>query len=406
MPMNLAGMGGAAGAGDAMATLFDQRMRAAQLQQQDEHFKAQQAQQDALTRLKAQEQADAIAQRLELAKQAQTDRADAAKHLNLTRIDAQLKEIPTDTPLSQPTVAGMTDAGITPERFSPTPIRPDQSAAGSVADTAPPASIAAPDQPPPMPGTVANSPMPGRVSFTRIPTAQELQHQADQSQLLTIAGDKHQPQGQVHDTPGGLFRIGDDNSATPVLGPDGKPLYGYHAPTQAPGDKLVKVEHKGSDGRTVIEWLPQSEVKGKTFEKGVSGATETRLASAEAVTQTGQDIIKSLSDPAVKATLGPLLGRYSSLHEFIGDPPPEFNQLAGQIESFAMANMGVHGMRSSAGVEKVKALLDGHHTPESLAAGIKGLSGFSEHFMQNEGRGKGSETPEQRKARIRKAAGL
>lgn len=158
-------------------------------------------------------------------------------------------------------------------------------------------------------------------------------------------------------------------------------------PAPAASDKLTKVEHKDpATGRTVIEWLPMSEVRGKTFEKGTGAATENRLASAQAVTQTGNDIVASLSQPGVAGTLGPTLGRYNSIKDFIGDPPPEFAELAGKIESYAIANMGVHGMRSAQGAEKIKSLLDKHHTPESLAATIKGLNDFSTHFMENEGR--------------------
>lgn len=157
-------------------------------------------------------------------------------------------------------------------------------------------------------------------------------------------------------------------------------------------DKLTKVEHQDANGKTVIEWLPQSEIKGKTFNKGVTGATETRLASAQAVNQTGNDIIAKLSDPNVAAVVGPAMGRYETLRDFIGNPPPEFSELAGQIESYAIANMGVHGMRSVQGAKHIKKLLDTHHTPESLAATIRGLSGFSQHFMENEGRT--SKTPD------------
>jgi len=155
-------------------------------------------------------------------------------------------------------------------------------------------------------------------------------------------------------------------------------------------DKLTKVEHKGPDGKTIIEWLPQSELKGKTFDKGVSGAAETRLQSAQAVNQTGDDIIKKLSDPAVAAQVGPAMGRYNSVQEWIGNPPPELAELAGAIESYALANMGVHGMRSAQGAEQIKKLLNQKHTPESLIRTIKGLNGFSQHFMENEGRGQGA----------------
>ncbi len=160
----------------------------------------------------------------------------------------------------------------------------------------------------------------------------------------------------------------------------------YVAPKEAP-DKLTKVEHVDpATGRAVIEWLPQSDLRGKTFQKPVGQTVENRLASATAVSQTGNDIIAELSDPNVAKVVGPAMGRAGSLRDFIGNPPPQFSELAGSIESYALASMGVHGMRSAQGAERIKKLLDGHHTPESLIGGIRGLNKFSAHFMENEGR--------------------
>lgn len=151
-------------------------------------------------------------------------------------------------------------------------------------------------------------------------------------------------------------------------------------------NKLIRVEHKDpTTGKTVLEWLPQSQVRGQTFEKGTSAAIGNRLASAEAVTQTGNDIIAKLSDPAFAKNVGPAMGRFSSVKDFIGNPPPEYSELAGEIDSFALANMGVHGMRSVEGAKMIQKLLDQKHTPESLAAAIKGLNQFSTRFMQNQG---------------------
>lgn len=164
--MGLAGSMGAAGAGDAIATVLAQRRQAALDAQNQSNFQQQQAQQDALVRLKAQEQSEKIKNDLELHRQVESDRVNAAKSQATTRIDAQLREIPTDQPISQPEVASMTSGGILPSRFQPTPIN----------EPAPPPGIAAPGAPTapqPMPGTVANAPAPNQVSFHRIPTAQE-----------------------------------------------------------------------------------------------------------------------------------------------------------------------------------------------------------------------------------------
>lgn len=175
--MGLAGMAGAGGAGDAMQTLFDQRMKAAQLQQQGDLMKRQLDQQDALTRLKFAEQAEATRARVEVSKQVAADRAEAAKQLDEVRKNTELSLIPTDTPLSGDQMGHFTGAGVSSARFAPTPI----------ASPAPPSSIAAPGdsgQPTPMPGTIANSPSPAMETFHRIPTAPELQHQQDEAAKL------------------------------------------------------------------------------------------------------------------------------------------------------------------------------------------------------------------------------
>lgn len=182
MDMGLGGMGGAAGAGDAMQTLFDQRMQAAKLAQQDQQFQQQQQQQDALTRLKFQEQADATRARVEAGKQAEADRVAAAKSLDTVRAENQVNLIAPDQEVPGSSVQAFGARGIdTGTRFAPTPIAPP----------APPSSIAAPgqDQPEPMPGTIANSPAPGLVSFHRIPTAAELQHQKDEAAALAARPD-------------------------------------------------------------------------------------------------------------------------------------------------------------------------------------------------------------------------
>jgi len=104
------------------------------------------------------------------------------------------------------------------------------------------------------------------------------------------------------------------------------------------------------------------------------------------VTQTGNDIIAKLSDPRYASTVGPVIGRYNSLRDFIGNPPPELSELAGLIESYSIANMGVHGMRSAQGAQMIRKLMESKQTPGSIIASIKGLNGFAVHFMENEGR--------------------
>ena len=150
---------------------------------------------------------------------------------------------------------------------------------------------------------------------------------------------------------------------------------------------MVTIQTVDENGQPVTKIVPKT--AGSTFAKGPSAVTANRLDSAKAVKQTGEDIIAGLSDPKTAAMVGPAMGRFNTLRDLIGNPPPELAGLAGQIESYALANMGVHGMRSAQGAQMISKLLDRRHTPESLIATIKGLNGFSAHFLENAGRGGG-----------------
>lgn len=158
-------------------------------------------------------------------------------------------------------------------------------------------------------------------------------------------------------------------------------------PTEASPQPLIM---KGPDGKDhavqfvhgVAHEIPLPEGYRKP-----NATLDNRLSSAEAVSQTGNDIIAKLSDPQYAAQVGPVMGRANSLGDLIGNPPPEFSELSGLIESYALANMSVHGMRSAQGAQIISKLLDQKHTPESLIATIKGLQGFGQHLQNNAGGG-------------------
>lgn len=152
-------------------------------------------------------------------------------------------------------------------------------------------------------------------------------------------------------------------------------------------ESLTRVEHQDDNGQTIVEYLPKSEIKGKVFKKGLGATESNRSASAETVSRLSESMVQKVMSPEMKYKLGPILGRFRDLQSFIGNPPPEFAQLAGEIESFALANMGVHGMRSVQGANDIKKFLSARYTPESLAAAIRGLSVFSNEYMKTVGRG-------------------
>jgi hypothetical protein len=159
------------------------------------------------------------------------------------------------------------------------------------------------------------------------------------------------------------------------------------APQQPPIQLITTTD---ANGNAVQKFVPKT--LGQTYDKPLTGTENLRVTQAKTVNDTGNDLIKKLSDPQVVAALGPVLGRYTSLQQFIGDPPPEYTELAGEIESYALANMGVHGMRSAQGAQQIKDLLGSKQTPASMIGAIKGLNSFSENFVKNSRAGTASKT--------------
>lgn len=153
---------------------------------------------------------------------------------------------------------------------------------------------------------------------------------------------------------------------------------------------------------------------GAVYHTTPGDVVENRIKSAQTVILQGDDVIKKLNDPAYMAQLGPVMGRYNDLRDFIGNPPPEYAELAGAIESIAMANMGVHGFRAMQGVTDLNASMSRVKTPEALAAYITGLHSFARDYiagnrvkpLESGAGGGGSnapkgETDEQRRARLK-----
>lgn len=171
---------------------------------------------------------------------------------------------------------------------------------------------------------------------------------------------------------------------------------------------MITVHTVDAAGNNVTKVVPKT--AGSEFAAPVNATTANRVASAETVNRLSDDMLARLADPKLASTLGVVMGRYNTLQDFIGAPPPEFAELAGEVESFALANMGVHGMRSAFGAKQISDMLNQKQTPESLAAKIRGLSKFSKDFAEHNkpttgGKAPaqasgGTETPEQRIKRL------
>lgn len=208
---------------------------------------------------------------------------------------------------------------------------------------------------------------------------------------------------------GSLGRYTKSGTNDEVLSPEGGHIEERKPPHDAPTVVMQTVDENGNSVNKIVP-----KVAGTSYAAQPKGTLANRLESARAVVQTGNDITKKLTDPKFMATVGPVMGRYSSLADFVGNPPPEYAELAGQINSLAMANQGVHGMRNAESArELAKEEMGMYHTPEAIAHYIIGLNSFAAHLLENNKMsatppgdgaktttGTSSETPEQRDARL------
>ena len=157
--------------------------------------------------------------------------------------------------------------------------------------------------------------------------------------------------------------------------------YGVQAVTNA----------EGSQGFVRIN-TQTGEVKPVDLGAGVSAGKpnqtlDTRLQSAKANLQVAGDIKKQLSDPAVQADLGPLMGRANGVMNIIGNPPDGYAKLAGAIHSLALSSLAVHGMRSAEAARQIQEDLSLIHTPAALANYIDGLTSFGQYLLLNNKQG-------------------
>lgn len=313
--MGLGMMGAAAGAGDGIAQLFDQRLKAAQLSQQD-----------ALTRLKVQEVADARAETIKQREDVATERAQHQKEVEQDRADQRARQgyplIPLNQPVSQQTVSSMTAAGIPQEAFSPTPDPSLQ----------PPAAIASPDAgPDPSAGTIANSPSPAQRTYQRAPSAAEQQtarQQASMQGLLAIL-----PQGPAGDRQRAIVQYeeatGKNAPASMTTDPNEqfdkfKRQHDYEVahPTSQPQPQIFydaqNKPHAIQFANGAVREVPLPDgITGKTPDKaGQKDAADTK----KAVNVIGQ-VDQSLD--SVKDLVGPAAGRGETVEQWLGSADPK-----------------------------------------------------------------------------------
>jgi hypothetical protein len=250
---------------------------------------------------------------------------------------------------------------------------------------APPDALAATpgEGPTNLPGTIANAPSPvmGRL-LTKTPTFKQADMTDKANRAQQALDDRTAQAGVISDL------------REKAITQAGETARARIEATQAnAGNRLMKVETPDANGNITYQYLPASQVHGKTFQKAPNAALGNRLASADAAVQTGNDIIKKMSDPAYAQNLGVAMGRYTNFEDFLGNPPPEYSELAGEIKSYAASNLGIHGMRSGAVFDSIQKMLGPNHEPANIAATIKGINGFSERLLANAGRTPGGGGP-------------
>lgn len=217
--------------------------------------------------------------------------------------------------------------------------------------------------------------------YLKLPSAKQ---QEDAAKLAPqpAAAQETEPVMRVNPRTGKLEQIGTAQKGAHFVTEPPPP-----AAKDAPRKRVEYVDP--ASGQTVVEYLTDAELKGRQFAPRQNATTENRITVAKTVDAIATNLISKLNDPTYQKVLGPALGRAGSVSNFIGNPPPEFSELAGEIQSYAAANMGLHGFRSASGAEKIKELLDQHHTPQSLIAAITGLNHFAQTYVANASPGGG-----------------
>jgi hypothetical protein len=102
-----------------------------------------------------------------------------------------------------------------------------------------------------------------------------------------------------------------------------------------------------------------------------TNAAKSKAEQAEVIKTAGDTLIAHLSQ--FGGDLGPVLGRYNSLADFVGSPPPDYKYLASEIASWIALHPAAHGFRGVRAVEEFQKAFGGtYNTPESLVSGIRG----------------------------------
>src|SRR5262245_5267204 len=110
-------------------------------------------------------------------------------------------------------------------------------------------------------------------------------------------------QGPVHDTPGGLVRIGPNNEATPIM-QNGKQAQGYHPPPQP--ITVQTVDAQGNPVTKIVPKTPGAEYAGKLPQN-----IQSRMYTAKGVMTHMGETLDMIDEADRRGLLGPIEGRWA-----------------------------------------------------------------------------------------------
>lgn len=106
-------------------------------------------------------------------------------------------------------------------------------------------------------------------------------------------------------------------------------------------------------------------------ETGPTTQLRDRAQQAQVIQKSSSDLIDQIK--ANKGQLGPWMGRYGSLMDALGAPPPEFAGIASQLITYIALQPAAHGFKGLRAVHEFeKSIGTPIRTPEALIAAIQG----------------------------------
>lgn len=107
--------------------------------------------------------------------------------------------------------------------------------------------------------------------------------------------------------------------------------------------------------------------------------TQNRRDQADVIDSSADELLKRLSDPKIKASIGPVAGNIGLIKEKMGILPPEVRQLRTDLKSFASLLPILHGFRGGTALahQFEQMVGDLNQGPEQLAAAIKQIQSLA-----------------------------